>query len=307
MAARLGFAGLGQMGGPMVRRLRDAGYQVTAYDIAESARRRLAGESWLSVTDSPDALALSDVVVTILPDSDAVEDVLVTSRLGEKLRAGAAVIDMSSSDPRRTRDLATLLRRGGVTLLDAPVSGGVGGAAKGTLSIMVGGDEADVETWRPLLGCFGTRIVRVGQVGAGHAAKSLNNLLSATALLVTGEALLVGSRFGLDPAALLGALNGSSGRNSATEHKFPNYVLTGTFSSGFAAGLMAKDVGIALSLARATGTQTPVATEVAARWSRLSERLAPCADHTEVVRMQEQESGVRLRAGGASPGQPGAQ
>ena len=291
----LAFVGLGQMGGPMVRRLRRTRYLVTAHDHSAQARHRFADETWLSVTDSASALTGSDVVVTMLPDSDAVENVLVASSLYKKLRPGATVIDMSSSDPKRTRELASMLNRRGVAFLDAPVSGGVEGAVMGTLSVMVGGAKADVLTWHPLLERFGTRIVHVGQVGAGHTAKALNNLLSATALLITGEALLVASRFGLDPGVLLGAFNGSSGRNSATERKFPEFILTGTFSSGFSAALMGKDIAIAMSLAHETGTPSPLAEEVASYWSRLSERLEPGADHTEIVRPQEQDADVQLR------------
>jgi 3-hydroxyisobutyrate dehydrogenase len=283
------------MGRPMVHRLRQTRYQVTAHDHSEPARHHFADETWLSVTDDAAALAGSDVVITMLPDSDAVENVLVASNLYMKLRPGATVIDMSSSDPKRTRELASMLSHRGVALLDAPVSGGVEGAVTGSLSVMVGGTTADVQTWHPLLERFGTRIVQVGQVGAGHTAKALNDLLSATALLITGEALLVASRFGLDPQRLLDALNGSSGRNSATERKFPEFILTGTFSSGFSAQLMGKDIAIAMSLAHDTGTQTPLAGEVASQWSRLSRRLEPGADHTEIVRPQEQDANAELR------------
>jgi 3-hydroxyisobutyrate dehydrogenase len=296
----IGFVGLGQMGAPMVQRLRDAEFQVIAHDHSATARQRFAGEAWLTATELASDLAECDVVVLMLPDSDAVEDVLVASGLGWCMRPDSTVIDMSSSDPARTRKLAAGLRAAGVRMIDAPVSGGVEGAHAGTLSIMAGGDEGDLDAWLPLLSRFGHSIVHVGGIGAGHATKALNNLLSATALLITGEAMLIARQFGLDPSVLLAAINGSSGRNSATERKFPSFVLPGTFSSGFSAQLMGKDIGIALSMAHQTGTPAPLAEQVLAYWTDLCQRIEPDADHTEVVRPQATDATAVLWPG---PGQ----
>jgi 3-hydroxyisobutyrate dehydrogenase len=159
----------------------------------------------------------------------------------------------------------------------------VSGARAGTLTIMVGGPDAAVAALEPLLGLLG-RVRHVVPVGAGHALKALNNLMSAAHLLASSEALLVGQRFGLDPAVMLEAVNGSSGRSGSTETKWPRYVLPDTFDSGFTAGLMVKDIRIALDLARATGAPAGLAERTVELWGRAVDRLGPAADHTEIAR-----------------------
>jgi 3-hydroxyisobutyrate dehydrogenase len=287
------------MGGPMIRRLVGFFNDVSGYDHSDAARKRLSGQPIRIVADVAD-LEGSDVVVLMLPDSNAVEDVVLTQQLSRFMEPGSTIIDMSSSDPHRTRDLAENLATAGVALLDAPVSGGVAGAESGQLSIMVGGAPEELERWVPLLGRFGSHIVRVGEVGSGHAAKALNNLLSAAGVLLTGEMLLVALRFGIEPDVLLEVINESSGRNWASQYKFPRFVLTRTFASGFSADLMAKDVNIALGVARETGVDVPVGAGVVARWAELAHQLDRGADHTEVVRVLEQAAGVELRTN-ASP------
>jgi 3-hydroxyisobutyrate dehydrogenase len=190
---------------------------------------------------------------------------------------------MSSSEPLRTRALAERVAERGVTLVDAPVSGGVSGARAATLTIMVGGPDEAVATLTPLLALMG-RVRHVGGVGSGHALKALNNLMSAAHLLASSEAILAGERFGLDPAVMLEAVNGSSGRSGSTENKWPNYVLPETFDSGFTAGLMVKDIRIALGLAEATGAPSALAARTVELWTRAVDQLGPAADHTEIVR-----------------------
>lgn len=193
---------------------------------------------------------------------------------------------MSSSEPLRTRALAARVADAGATLVDAPVSGGVAGARAATMSIMIGADAATAGRLEPLFALMG-RPRRVGDVGAGHALKALNNLMSAAHLLASSEALLAGTRFGLDPEVMLEVVNGSSGRSNSTETKWPQHVVTGTFGSGFTAGLMAKDVRIALGLLDATGVEGGVAREVSERWEAAVALLGPDADHTEIVRYLE--------------------
>ena len=161
---------------------------------------------------------------------------------------------MGSSEPLRTRELAQRAAARGVELIDAPVSGGVRGALAGSLTIMVGGDPAPVARCRPLLETLGRAVLHVGPVGAGHALKALNNLLSATHLLASCEALAIGRRFGLDPQVMLDAINVSTGRCASTERKLPDFVLTGSYDSGFALALMVKDVGIAVALGEGSGS-----------------------------------------------------
>ena len=182
----------------------------------------------------------------MLPNSDVVEAVLVDAGALDALAPGKVVVDMGSSEPMRTRRLAAEAIGDGVTVVDAPVSGGVRAATAGTLTIMVGGDAATVARVRPILDELGSRVVHVGDAGAGHAVKALNNLMSATHLLATSEAMRTAEAFGLDLAVVLDVVNTSSGRSGSTENKWPNFVLPGTYDSGFALDLMVKDMAIAV-------------------------------------------------------------
>jgi 3-hydroxyisobutyrate dehydrogenase len=196
---------------------------------------------------------------------------------------------MSSSEPLRTRALAEQLESVGASLIDAPVSGGVRGAVNGTLTVMVGGDATLVESCRPLLETFG-RVVHVGDVGAGHAVKALNNLMSATHLWITGEAMVAGERFGLRPEVMLEVFNSSSGKSGSTENKWPNFVLTESYNTGFALRLMLKDMRIATALAEAQGTPISLGEEAVALWAKASDDLPATADHTEVARWLEERA-----------------
>jgi 3-hydroxyisobutyrate dehydrogenase len=191
---------------------------------------------------------------------------------------------MSSSDPARTKILASLTAEAGVTLIDAPVSGGVSGARAGTLTVMAGGPAASFERFRPLLSAIGSRVVHAGDTGAGHAVKALNNLMSAANLLASAEALIAGQRFGLDPAVMLEIINGSSGRSANTESKWPNYILTGTYDDGFAMRLMVKDIKLALGIEHATGVPAAASEAVVATWESALADLPPDAHHTAIAR-----------------------
>jgi 3-hydroxyisobutyrate dehydrogenase len=283
----VGFVGLGRMGTPMVQRLAAAGIAVRGYDTAP--RPELAGV----VTLVQEAALVADgvpVVVLMLPDSAAVEAVARGAGLLDALAPGTVLVDMGSSEPLRTRALAEEVAARGAVLVDAPVSGGVSGATAGTMTIMVGGPEDVVAPLGPFFAVLG-RMRHVGPVGAGHALKALNNLMSAAHLLASSEALLAGQRFGLDPAVMLDAVNGSSGRSGSTENKWPNFVLPGTFDSGFALGLMLKDIRIALGLAEATGAPSALAARTVELWTEAAAALGPAADHTEIVRWLRQERG----------------
>ena len=283
----VGFVGLGRMGTPMVQRLTAAGVAVRGYDTA--SRPELAGV----VTLVEEAALVADgvpVVVLMLPDSAAVEAVAREAGLLDALAPGTVLVDMGSSEPLRTRALADEVAARGAVLVDAPVSGGVSGATAGTMTIMVGGPEDVVAPLGPFFAVLG-RMRHVGPVGAGHALKALNNLMSAAHLLASSEALLAGQRFGLGPAVMLDAVHGSSGRSGSTENKWPNFVLPGTFDSGFALGLMLKDIRIALGLAEATGAPSALAARTVELWTEAAAALGPAADHTEIVRWLRQERG----------------
>jgi 3-hydroxyisobutyrate dehydrogenase len=285
LPASVGFVGLGRMGTPMVRRLAAAGVAVRGHDTVP--RPELAGV--VTLVDPVSAVA-DPIVILMLPDSDAVAAVLHGAGLLDALAPGTVLVDMGSSEPLRTRELAAQAAERGVVLVDAPVSGGVSGATAGTMTIMVGGPDDAVGALQPLLAVLG-RVRHVGPVGAGHALKALNNLMSAAHLLASSEALLAGQRFGLDPAVMLEAVNGSSGRSGSTENKWPNFVLPATFDSGFALALMVKDIRIALGLLRATGVPSAHAARTVELWTEAAAALGSGADHTEVVRWLQQTSG----------------
>jgi len=212
------------------------------------------------------------------------------------LGSGSVVIDMSSSRPAGTRELGATLAAAGLTLIDAPVSGGVRKAVEGSLAIMAGGDGAAIERCLPVLEAMG-RVFRTGGTGTGHAMKALNNYLSAVALAATAEAVLAGERAGIDPRTMIEILNSSTGRNTATEQKFPAHVLPRTFNSGFALALMTKDLRIALELAREAGTPAQLLADCAQLYEQALGQLGETADNTAVVRYLESQ---RDPAGGTS-------
>lgn len=280
---RVGFIGLGHMGTPMSARLVEAGYEVVGYDLAPEARRALEEAGGSTASSAAEAAWGADALILMLPSSDAVESVLEADGLLDAAGPGVVVIDMGSSDPLRTRRLSETLGARGARLVDAPVSGGVRGALAGALAIMVGCDEPLFARVEGLLGVLGTPR-RVGDVGAGHALKAINNLMSASHLWVTSEAMLTGIRFGLDPAVMLATINQSSGRSGSTEAKWPQYVLTRRFDSGFALRLMVKDMTIATGLAEQLGVPHALSSRAVEAWQAAAEELPADADHTEVAR-----------------------
>lgn len=282
---RIGFAGLGNMGMPMAGHLAAAGYEVIGFDASDAVMRSVASTAGLVAAAKLTAVGDgTQAVILSLPDSGVVEQVLLTEGLLASLTRETVVIDMSSSDPARTRVLAGTAAERGVTLIDAPVSGGVSGAHARSLTIMVGGPEQVFTAVLPLLSAISPRVVHAGDVGAGHAVKALNNLMSAAHLIVSSEALIAGRRFGLDPAVMLEIINGSSGRSGSTQNKWPNYVLTERYDAGFSIALMVKDMKLALGIEHTTGTPATVSEAALAAWEAAAADLPPTADHTEIAR-----------------------
>jgi 3-hydroxyisobutyrate dehydrogenase len=276
----VGFVGLGNMGGPMVANLVAAGYTVRGFDVAA-----VGEETGATIVGAVAEVAQgADGVVLMLPNSKIVRAVLIDEGLLDAITPGTLLLDMSSSAPTDTRDIAPRIAERGVHFVDAPVSGGVRGARAGSLTIVVGGEEADVEAARPLLEVVGSRALHVGGIGAGHALKALNNLLSAATLIATSEAIEAGRRFGLDPAVMIDAINTSSGRSYSTENKFPDFVLPGTYDAGFNINLMVKDLGCALDLAESTGSPSAVTEVIVDQWRKAAENLPADADHTAIAK-----------------------
>ncbi len=254
MKPKVGFVGLGNIGEPMCRRLLENGYGVAIYDVNPEAVSKL-GDTAAEPAENLKVLASSaEVVLLSLPGSDVVEEAVLGERgLVEGLSSGKVLIDTSSSRPSSTRVLAEKLAESGVEMLDAPVSGGVLRAEEGKLAVMVGGREEVFERHREVLEAFGERIFHVGDHGAGHLVKSLNNLLSATTLASAAEAVILAQKAGVAPETLLEVINAGNGRSYSTEVKFPTFIPNRSFDDGFALGLMVKDLKIALETAAEMG------------------------------------------------------
>jgi 3-hydroxyisobutyrate dehydrogenase len=279
----IGFIGLGNMGRPMATRLAEAGHALTVLDAAPGVSAAFTADHPDStVATGPESFADVEVLFLILPNSTVVEEVLETDGVAEALAAGCLVVDMSSSEPLRTRALATSLLAKGLPMLDAPVSGGVRGAQAGTLSVLVGGAEKDLARVRPLLAAMARTIIHVGEIGSGHAAKALNNLVSAATISITVEALALAESFGISPATMTQVLNSSSGRTNTSENKVARFMTSGSFDSGFSLQLMAKDVGIATDLAHALSRRAEIADGGARQWRRIAGQVTPTTDHTEM-------------------------
>jgi 3-hydroxyisobutyrate dehydrogenase len=290
---RIAFAGIGNMGWPMAANLVKAGFAVTACDVAPGRAEAFAAETGASAAATPaEAAAAAECVITIVPTSRQVAEAV--EAMLPALSPGMLVIDMTSGQPGRTREIAAMLAGRGVAMIDCPVSGGVPRAKTGQLAIMAGGDDADLDRAEPVLKAMGTSIHRCGPIGAGQAMKALNNLVSAGGYLIGIEALLIGQRFGLDPGKMVDVLNASTGMNNSTQKKFKEYVLSRRFDAGFGLDLMVKDLSIALEVGRETTTPTPFAALCREMWAAAAAMLGPGADHTAVAKLSEQMSGTVL-------------
>ncbi|HYK25412.1 MAG TPA: NAD(P)-dependent oxidoreductase [Steroidobacteraceae bacterium] len=286
---RVGFVGIGNMGSPMAGNLARKGFAVTAYDKDASRAERFAREHGAGCTaaTAPRDLASVEALITMLPTGADVRRALLEDGGGiaAHLPRGTLVIDMSSSDPVGTRSLGGELESRGLVFMDAPVSGAVPRAHTGTLAIMIGSlDRAAIERARPILLAMGERLFEVGPLGAGHAMKGLNNFLAGTGFAAACEVLLAGKRFGLDPATMIDVLNVSSGRSWVTELVMKEQVIEGKHSSGFALGLLAKDVKIAADLAAAMHLDAPVMRLVSQRWADARDELGYDSDNTAAIR-----------------------
>ncbi|WPZ34771.1 NAD(P)-dependent oxidoreductase [Thalassobaculum sp. OXR-137] len=293
----VGWIGIGNMGWPMARNAKKAGVDIAVFDLDQDKLGRFAEEFDAKRASSLAALSeMSDVIVTIVPDGKVVRRICFGD--GDNLAAGFAegkiLVDMSSSAPVGTRELGEELKAKGITLIDAPVSGGVTGAENATLSIMVGcSDEDALAKVMPFFEATGKNIFRCGPLGAGHAMKCLNNYLSAVGLTAANEALLIGQKFGLDPSAMVDILNVSTGRNSSTERKYHQSVLPRTYVSGFSTALMAKDVGIANGLAGDQDMTAPLLNSLNDIWSKYNE-IMPTAAHEATIEVLEKANKIKL-------------
>ncbi len=293
---RIGFIGLGKMGAPMARRLLAVGYHVTAHDLRRETVDAI-GRDGADAADTPaGAAARADVVVTMLPDGPAVERVVYgADGLAQAGHRGQILLEMTSSHPSVTRRIAADLAVRGVRVLDAPVSGGVRGAVEGTLCIMAGGPADLLDACRPILNHLGRDIIHVGDApGDGDTAKTINNLLSATAIWSAMEAVVLGVKAGLAPERLLDAVNRSTGRSFTTETKFSRYVLPRDFTAGFTVGQYLKDLNICLDVADGLRAPMLLGAAVLQAWTAAAQEGMADADHTALVTLFERWMGVEV-------------
>ena len=297
MNKRIGFVGVGAMGWPMAANLIKAGFAVQVADARADQAAKFAAEVGGKTAATLSALGeASDIVITMLPTSKIVRSVLLDGDgVAAGLHRGAIVIDMSSGVPAQTAAIAEKLAAMGVAMLDAPVSGGVRKAVSGELAIMVGGDGKVALEVDPVLRTMGKSVIRAGGIGCGQAMKSLNNLVSAGGFLIAIEALLIGKKFGLDPAVMVDILNASTGVNNSTQVKFKQFVLSGAYNAGFSLDLMVKDIGIALDVAKDLGVDTPFSALCRNIWSDAQADLGAGHDHTELAKFAAKVAGVNLR------------
>jgi len=293
MGETIGFIGVGAMGMPMARRLVEAGHDVTVYDPNPKALEAIVAAG-AKATGS--ARALADTVETILvslPTPPIVKAVAEEVAEGGKVKL---LIDLSTTGPRAAVEIGALLNAKGVEMLDSPVSGGVGGAEKGTLAVMVSGPEAHWTRWRPVLEIIGKNAFFVGETqGHGQMMKLINNMLSATAMVASAEAFALGAKAGLDPDVMVDVINAGSGANTAVRDKFPKSVLTRTFDYGFRTELMYKDVRLCLEEAEALGTPMWVGQPVKQWWSLAHARGGATEDFSNIMRYVEEQAGVEVR------------
>jgi 3-hydroxyisobutyrate dehydrogenase len=280
----VGFIGIGNMGRPMAANLVKGGYTVVAYDVDGKRAAKFAGDHGARSTARLADLGHSvDAIVTMLPTGKEVRACLLEAEggaLAANLPKGTVVIDMSSADPVGTRALHADVAERGLALVDAPVSGGVVRATDGTLAIMIGGEAAAIARAKPVLAKMGARLFEVGGPGNGHAMKALNNFVAGTGFIALSEAILVGDRFGLDPAVMIDVMNVSTGKSFNTENVIKQQVISREFASGFALGLLAKDVTIAADLAAAIDVDSPLARLSSALLREARDRVGADRDHT---------------------------
>ena len=287
MAEKVGFVGLGIMGGPMAKNLIEAGHELVLYNRTREKAEELAGDG-VEVAESPKQVAeKSDVIITMLPDSPQVEEVLAgEGGVLEGVKEGALIVDMSTISPVVTRELAERVEERGASLLDAPVSGGDVGAKEGTLSIMVGGSEGDFQRAEPLFDVMGKVATHVGPVGAGQTAKACNQIVVALNIEAVSEALVLGSKAGVDPAKILDAISGGLAGSAVMEAKREK-MLGHDFDPGFRIELHHKDLGIALAAGREYGVSLPITAIVDQMLEALKAKGRGDRDHSAILTLVE--------------------
>jgi len=287
MPERVGFVGLGIMGKPMATNLMDAGYNLTVHNRSPEKANEL-GEAGASVANSPKEVAENaDIIITMLPDSPQVSEVVAGEEgVLEGITEDSLIVDMSTISPVVTEELSEAVKEKGASMLDAPVSGGDVGAIEGTLSIMVGGEEADFHRAKPLFEAMGKTITHVGPVGAGQVTKAANQVVVALTIEAVCEALVLGSAGGVAPEKILDVLSGGLAGNKVMEVKREKF-LSHRFDPGFRSELHHKDLGIALAAGREYGVVLPVTAIVDQMLLAMRKKGWGSEDHSALLRVIE--------------------
>ena len=295
----IGFIGLGKMGFPMARRLIEAGHQLVVFDQRKEALDKLVALGAQAASSPKDVADRAETVLASLPSLQASLDVATGENGVIEGKRVKRFIDLSTVGSHMAVRIHDLLAKRSIVQLDSPVSGGVGGAEKGTLAVMVSGPKADFELTKPALAVIG-KVFFIGEKpGSAQTMKLANNLLSATAMVATSEAVVMGVKSGLDPSVMIDVINAGSGLNTASRDKFPRSVLPRSFDFGFATGLMVKDVRLCLEEAKALGLSMEVAEAVGRLWEVVIREMGPDSDFTSAIKPIEKAAGVVVGGRGA--------
>jgi len=295
---RIALLGLGAIGTPMAHHLAKPEFDLVVWNRTIARATTFASEHVARAVQTPaDAARDRDIVITCLPVSRDVESLLDgDDGMLATMPAGSVLVDCTSGDPATSRRMAAKLAERGIGFLDAPVSGGVVGAVQGALTVMVGGDAALLERVRPVLECFGKRIVHCGAVGTGDALKAVNNALLAMHIWGTAEGLVALEKAGVNAEVALDVINASSGRSNASMNLFPERVLTRAFPRTFRLALLDKDVAIAADLAREQKVPSPLLQITSELFRMAHIELGEEADHVEAARGVERMGGAEMRS-----------
>ncbi len=291
---QLGFIGVGMMGHHMAGRLLDAGYELIIYDVNETAMQRLEQRGAKRATSPADVASQVETVLVSLPNPDVVKAVAV-GKDGVIAGSKAKVfVDLSTTGPKAAKEIAAALAAKGIAAVDCPVSGGPTGAEAGTLAMMISAPKPLADALRPVIERLG-KVFHVGtEPGLGQTMKVINNLMSAAAQMITAESLVMGVKAGLDPNAMIDVINAGSGRNTASEDKFPRCVLPRRFDFGGSTAMIYKDVKLCLDEAEALGVPMMVGSAVKHAMGIGKATVGPSADLTEFVKTIEQWAGVEV-------------
>lgn len=292
----IGFVGLGRMGGPMAMRLIKAGFQLVVCDLSPEIQEQFR-RAGARVVENPAAVAdLAPTALLCLPAPGAVRRVVFGDNGLVHGRQLQTIVDLSTIGPDPARAIASDLQNSGKAYIDAPVTGGIEGAEQGSLTMMLGAAEPVFQALRPMLSHMAGRLILAGpEPGSGQLMKVLNNLLSFVALAATAEAMALGVKGGLSPAAMLDAFNHGSGRNSATQEKFPRAVLTRSFDFGFPIDGVVKDLELCLAEGASRHMPMPVGQNTLQLW-RIAAAERGGEDMTSIVKLFERWAGIEVRA-----------